>query len=448
MNKNQAELLSVTTASASQSESESETLVVSPKRALRVVSPARTGRVYELDRSLLRWLLEALGNPAIRFVLWNGEEVYLSSERPVARVHIRDRAALMKLSVNPELHFGETYSAGRVEVEGNFVQFLETMYRSLARVNARRVSPRRTRRLYRPRVNSLRAARDNIHHHYDIGNDFYRLWLDAELQYSCAYFPHPDASLEAAQLAKMEYVCRKLYLKPGERVIEAGCGWGGLARYMAKHYGVTVRAYNVSHEQIAYARERARREGLADQVEYIEDDYRAISGRCDAFVSVGMLEHVGAENYTVLGEVIHRSLAEHGRGLLHSIGRTRAAPMNAWIEKRIFPGAYPPSLREMLDVLAPGGFAVQDVENLRLHYARTLEHWLQRFEQVSDQVRDQFDENFVRAWRLYLSGSLAAFTASDLQLFQISFARRHKNDIPWTRADLYSDLGAGIHGKR
>jgi cyclopropane-fatty-acyl-phospholipid synthase len=312
----------------------------------------------------------------------------------------------------------------------------------MADARPRGFAQRRLRRArYRARANSLNGSRHNIHHHYDIGNDFYRLWLDDQMQYTCAYFPTPDASLEQAQIAKMDHVCRKLWLKPGDTVVEAGCGWGSLARHMARHYGVTVRAYNISAEQIRYARERARAEGLDGQVEYVEDDYRNIDGRYDAFVSVGMLEHVGTDNYGTLGEMIHRCLKDHGRGLLHSIGRNKAAPMNAWIEKRIFPGAYPPSLKEMLEVLEPGGFSALDVENLRLHYAKTLEHWLWRYEKAADRVREMFDESFLRAWRLYLSGSLAAFTSADLQLFQLTFARYNSIAIPWNRAYLYRDGG-------
>ena len=172
-------------------------------------------------------------------------------------------------------------------------------------------------------------------------------------------------------------------------------------------------------------------------MEFVEDDYRNIRGQCDAFVSVGMLEHVGRTNYTTLGAVIDACLAPHGRGLLHSIGRNQPCPMNAWIERRIFPGSYPPTLREMMTVLEPAGFSVLDVENLRLHYARTLEHWLARFEAHSDQIRTTHDADFTRAWRLYLAGSLAGFTTGWLQLFQVVFTRSGENAIPWTRADLY-----------
>jgi cyclopropane-fatty-acyl-phospholipid synthase len=220
--------------------------------------------------------------------------------------------------------------------------------------------------------------------------------------------------------------------------VEAGCGWGGLARFMAQHYGVSVRAYNISREQIAFARNKAKEMGLADKVEYIEDDYRNIKGKYDVFVSVGMLEHVGTRNFKTLGDVINRCLRPDGRGLIHSIGRNQPGQMSSWTERRIFPGAYAPALSEMMDIFEHHDFSVWDVENLRLHYATTIEHWLERYEQHTDSVADMFDESFVRAWRLYLCGSIASFASGTLGLFQILFARGDNNDVPWSRAYMYS----------
>ncbi|HKD36421.1 MAG TPA: cyclopropane-fatty-acyl-phospholipid synthase family protein, partial [Pirellulales bacterium] len=286
---------------------------------------------------------------------------------------------------------------------------------------------------------TLAQSRENVYHHYDIGNDFYRLWLDEQLLYTCAYFCEPTLTLEQAQVAKMDHVCRKVWLRPGDEVIEAGCGWGALALHMARRYGVRVRAFNASHEQILFAREQARREGLSDRVEFVEDDWRNISGACDAFVSVGMLEHVGRENYETLGDMVHRCLRPNGRGLIHSIGRNRPHPTDPWIERRIFPGAYPPAVKEMTTIFEPHGFSILDIENLRLHYAETLEHWLARFETARDQVARMFDERFVRMWRLYLAGSLAAFRSGCLQLFQIVFAPGSNHELPRTRLHQYSD---------
>jgi cyclopropane-fatty-acyl-phospholipid synthase len=393
-------------------------------------------RASALDRWLLDKLARGLGAASVRFRLWDGTEAALSDSPPVGTVVLKDRRALVDLIRDPELRFGEAYAAGRIEVQGDLVGVLEAGIR--ARLRADR-SPR-PRRL--PRSGS---SRENVRHHYDVGNDFYELWLDREMVYTCAYFDSPGATLEEAQRAKMEYVCRKAGLGPGMTVVEAGCGWGALALFMARNHGVTVKAYNVSSEQIRWARQRAKEEGLSDRVEFLEEDYRAIRGTFDAFISVGMLEHVGPGNYTVLGEVIARALTPKGRGLLHFIGRDRPEPLNTWMEKRIFPGAYPPTVGEVLErTFEPWGLSVLDVENLRLHYAKTAHEWRTRFEAAADGVASRFGESFARAWHLYLAGSEAAFRGGSLQLFQIAFARSGENDVPLTRASLYAASGDAL----
>ncbi len=401
---------------------------------------ATSGPVHAVERFLARQMLAFVDDAPIALALWNGEEIRASDTRPTARACIRDRGALWKLALNADLHFGDLYALGRVEVEGDLVRFLEAIYDGATRSPAPAALRGLRRFLNRPRHNNtLAGSRDHIAHHYDLGNAFYRLWLDEEaMQYTCAYYPEPAMTLEQAQRAKMDYVCRKVQLKPGDRVVEAGCGWGGLARHMARHYGVTVRSYNISREQIRYARDEAERQGLGERVEFVEDDYRNIrGGEYDVFVSVGMLEHVGRDNYPELGRVVDDCLAARGRGLIHSIGRNRPEPMNAWIEKRIFPGAYPPSLREMMGIFEPYRLSVLDVENIRLHYARTLTDWLERFERHAPDIEQTYDRAFVRAWRLYLAGSIAAFTTGHLQLFQVVFARQRNNELPSSRAHLY-----------
>ncbi len=393
-------------------------------------------RVFATERLLLSRMMHAIGNPPIQIVLWNGEEIS-SHENAVARVFIRDRGALLKLVADPELYFGELYSAQRVEVLGNLLDFLDAVYRVWPMRTQEKIGKKLLTTFYDVRRNTIPGSRRNICHHYDIGNDFYRLWLDERMVYTCAYFHKQDATLEKAQLAKLDHICRKLRLRPGEKVVEAGCGWGALALHMAGHYGVTVKAYNISREQIAFARQRARDEGLDGQVEFIEDDYRNVRGEFDAFVSVGMLEHVGTEHYQELGAVIDRSLKADGRGLIHSIGLNYPRPMDAWTERHIFPGANPPSLAQMMQIFEPYDFSVLDAENLRLHYAKTLEHWLRRYEDNADRVAEMFDTAFARAWRLYLAGSLTAFSTGGMQLFQVVFARADNNRIPWTRRYLY-----------
>ncbi len=432
MNKNRAALRNPATLASSR--------VAPVVRAADAPSLGVAGQrpVRDVERRLLRWLLRMVGDPPLRLVLWTGEEIGAGEGKPVARIVFRSPRVLWRVLLDPDINFGDEYSAGGIEVEGHIVELLEALYRaSPRRVSRGFIQTRILSSWRRARRNSLRGSRENIHHHYDIGNDFYRLWLDEQMVYTCAYFPDANITLEQAQSAKMDHVCRKLQLRPGQIVAEAGCGWGSLARHMARHYGVKVKAYNISHQQILYARERARAEGLDGQVEYIEDDYRNIRGEFDAFVSVGMLEHVGVDHYRELGAVVQRCLKDDGYGLIHTIGRNKARPMHEWIEKRIFPGAYPPALREMMEIFEPYEFSVLDVENLRLHYAKTLEHWLWRFEKAAERVAAMYDEAFVRAWRLYLAGSTAAFYGGELQLFQVVFAPRLNNDVPWTRAHLY-----------
>ncbi len=404
-------------------------------------STAPGSQVIAAETWLLRRMLRRLGNPAVALVLWDGRRITTSDAPPVASMRIHDRRALLGLLVNPELGFGDAYSDGRIDIDGDLVAFLEIVYRSGSSTKASGgfVRTQSARWLSRIHNNTIGRSRRNVHHHYDIRNDFYSIWLDERMLYTCAYYSDPEMTLEQAQIAKMDHVCRKLRLQPGQSVVEAGFGWGGLALHMARHFGVRVRAYNLSHEQTLFARRRARLEGLASAVEFIEDDYRNASGRCDAFVSVGMLEHVGREHYEDLGKVIDRCLQPQGYGLIHSIGRNRPFALNAWTQRRIFPGAYVPALAEIMDVLQPRNFSVLDVENLRLHYAKTLEHWLDRFQAHEDQVADMFDERFVRMWRLYLAGSIAGFTTGTLQLFQILFTRGDVNEIPWTRDWLYKD---------
>ncbi len=388
-------------------------------------------------------MLQRLGDLPLRLELPNGEAVEGTSERlPVATVTIHDYRTLLALIADPVFQFGEAYTAGAIDFDGDLRESLVEVYRRMKQRALPSWSERILPHLHPPRTNSLNGSQENIHHHYDLGNDFYRQWLDERMQYTCAYFAKPEFTLEQAQRAKLDHVCRKLRLRPGMEVVEAGCGWGGLALYMAEHYGVHVRAYNISAEQVAWANAAVRRNGLVDRVEFVRDDWRNISGQYDAFVSVGMLEHVGRKNYQLLGRTIQDCLKPDGMGLIHTIGQNTPQPMNAWIEKRIFPGAYPPTLKQMMEIFEGPDFSILDVENLRLHYAETLRHWLARFENASRAIGDTFDESFVRMWRLYLAGSAASFETGFLQLYQVVFAPGQSNQIPRTREHLHDTANA------
>lgn len=407
--------------------------------AIPAPEPPHDRRPLAIERRLLQWMLEQNGHAPICCVLWDGTRVSPRGVAPECELHIRDRGALWNLITNPEYQFPKMYVQGRVGVGDNLERVLAVVQRARRNLDPRALKRRMLTALFHPRSGSLAKARENIHDHYDIGNEFYRLWLDDQLVYTCAYFPTPEMSLEQAQIAKMDLVCRKLRLQPGESVVEAGCGWGALALHMARKYGVKVRAFNISKAQLAWARERAAREGLADAVEFVEGDYREIRGTYDAFVSVGMLEHVGPRHYPELARAMDRCLMASGRGLIHTIGTDRPGPLNTWIERHIFPGAYPPSLGEMMPLFGPSGFSILDIENLRKHYALTLRHWLMRFDAAQEKVLETFDPEFVRSWRFYFVSSESAFMAGHLQLFQVLFNRKGCNDIAWTRADLYRD---------
>jgi cyclopropane-fatty-acyl-phospholipid synthase len=406
-------------------------------------SPKQSGKSgAALEARLFRRLLRAVGNPPLALVLWNGEEVVPESAfgEDIVRVHVHNRGTLWRILCDPFFQFPESYAIGNLEIDGDLERAMCVIAHSAA--NA---SPTTTRwmTLFEKALHwggrtTLAASQKNIHHHYDIGNDFYRLWLDQNLLYTCAYFEDPQATLEAAQIAKMDHVCRKVVLQPGETVIEAGCGWGGFALHMARHYGVRVRAYNISKEQVAEARARAKAEGLDDRVEFILDDWRNITGSCDVFLSIGMLEHVGLKNYRRLGDVINRCLSPNGRGLIHTIGRNRPEVLDPWIERRIFPGARPPALSEMGAIFEPHQFSILEVENLRMHYAETLRHWLNRYEESIETVLRKYDARFVRMWRMYLAGSIAAFDSGTLQLFQVLFGRPRLNELPLTRSHQYA----------
>lgn len=392
-----------------------------------------------LERWLLRRLLKSMGEPGLRVRLWDGSVHWGTPDRArVPMVTVSNRRTLWRQLTRPRLHFGHDYSAGHLEIDNDLSEFMRTLFRATP-APERASFVHRLLPGHRPE-NRPAMVRPNIHPGHKLGTDFCRLWLDPELSHSCAYFPDPAMDLERAQHAKMELICRKLRLQPGQTVVEAGCGWGALARYMAGRHGVRVLACDVSRERITYARQRAQADGIDHRVQFVEDDYRNIAGNFDAFVSVGMLEHLDASRYRELGASIQRCLKPTGLGLLHSVGHSRVGRPRPWSEVQLFPGVEPPTLTEMLSVLEPNGLSVLDVENLRPHGALTLQHWRQRFEQRVAEPGAQLDEYLVRAWRLYLAAAIAGFDTGRLQLFQLLFTPWRNAAGAWNRRALYDPM--------
>jgi cyclopropane-fatty-acyl-phospholipid synthase len=288
----------------------------------------------------------------------------------------------------------------------------------------------------RREINDRKGAERTVAHHYDISNELYRLFLDEDLQYSCAYYETGAETLEEAQDAKKELIAAKLCLRPGLSVLDIGCGWGGLALHLARTRGVNVRGITLSQAQLPVARVRAQAQNLAAQAEFVLEDYRETKGAFDRIVSVGMFEHVGRGHYDEFFRQIASLLAEDGVALLHTIGRADGpGATSPWIDRYIFPGGYIPALSEIMPAVERAGLYVTDIEVWRLHYAYTLRAWRERFEARLDDVRAMFDERFCRMWRFYLAASEAAFRYGGHEVFQIQLARR-QDAVPRTRRYL------------
>jgi cyclopropane-fatty-acyl-phospholipid synthase len=286
--------------------------------------------------------------------------------------------------------------------------------------------------------NPAGRSRKNVAHHYDLSGALYDLFLDEDRQYSCAYFKLDDMALEEAQEAKKAHIAGKLLLKPGMRILDIGCGWGGMGLTLARDYGAQVLGVTLSEEQHRIANQRARDEGLEDYAKFELIDYRDVEGTFDRIVSVGMFEHVGAPQYRTYFNKINELLTEDGIALIHTIGRAKPpGATNPWISKYIFPGGYVPSMSEMTAAVEQSGLITTDLEVWRLHYAETLRHWYDRFMVRVDEARRLYDDQFCRMWRFYLMASEMTFRLDKQVVFQVQLSRR-QDALPLTRDYLYS----------
>jgi cyclopropane-fatty-acyl-phospholipid synthase len=357
---------------------------------------------------------------------------------PPVAVRFANATAQRGVLLDPELRIGEAYMDGTLMIErGSIADLLEILFRQ-QRIAAPTwaAPPRLLRHSFRrvQQFNLRSRSRRNVAHHYDLDGRLYQLFLDADQQYSCAYFESEGQSLDDAQLAKKRHLAAKLLLRdPGKRVLDIGCGWGGLALYLAELTGARLTGITLSREQLEVARERASELGLDERVAFRMQDYRDVAEQYDRIVSVGMFEHVGVGHYDAFFRTCARVLDRDGVMVLHSIGRSEGpSSTNAWIDKYIFPGGYIPSLSEVLPAIERSGLLVTDIEILRLHYAETLKAWRERFLAHREEVERLYDARFVRMWEFYLASSEMAFRESDMVVFQIQMAKR-KSVVPQTR---------------
>jgi cyclopropane-fatty-acyl-phospholipid synthase len=357
-------------------------------------------------------------------------------DAPVCTVRLHNRLVDYRLFRNPGLAVPEAYMDGTLTVEeGTIRDFIEICTRNYRHLENHPLF--RLARLFDwakfGQFNPMGKAQQNVAHHYDLSDQLYRLFLDRDRQYSCAYFTEQDTDLESAQLAKKRHLASKLLLKSGQKVLDIGCGWGGLGLYLAQARNVNVKGVTLSREQHAIAVERVKESGLANRVNFQLQDYREERARYDRIISVGMFEHVGKRNYREFFTTVRDLLSDDGVMLLHSIGRfDTPSPINPFIRKYIFPGADIPALSEIMTAIEPLGLYVTDIEILRLHYAETLREWRERFLQNRDKARDIYDERFCRMWEIYLLLCEMGFRYERLMVFQLQLTKK-LDTLPLTR---------------
>jgi cyclopropane-fatty-acyl-phospholipid synthase len=364
---------------------------------------------------------------------------------PDVTLRLNNARAPRRIFFNPRLGMGEAYMDGDVSVDGDDIMGLVELIRRNSpwekggEIGDAKPLRRLFNQLARPfrQFNNLAASRSNVAHHYDLSNDFYRLWLDDDMQYSCAYWTEANDTLERAQLTKKAHIAAKLLLHPGQKILDIGCGWGGMALYLNKVADVEVLGITLSTEQLKLARERARAAGVCDKIRFELLDYRVLAKRApgtfDRIVSVGMFEHVGVPQFDTFFRACANLLKDDGVMLLHTIGRLgKPGSTDAFTRKYIFPGGYIPALSETLAASEKVKLIASDVETLRLHYAMTLREWYQRVQSNREAVIAQYDARFYRMWIFYLAGATAAFESGGMGNYQIQFTRSRRA-IPITR---------------
>jgi cyclopropane-fatty-acyl-phospholipid synthase len=363
--------------------------------------------------------------------------VYQGEPGPQVAIRLKDKSLYRKLFLHPELVAGEAYMDERLVIESGSLRDLLTLFF----LNSRKIRShpvqkmlnttlKRIKKLHQK--NDEKVSRANVQHHYDLSNELYRLFLDSDMNYSCAYYEEGD-DLEIAQQRKLRHIAAKLDLKPGQRVLDIGCGWGGMALYMAAAAEVEVLGITLSTEQLELARQRARERGLDNRVRFELMDYRKVEGTFDRIVSIGMFEHVGVVNYDAFFAKVAELLKPDGVALLHAIGRKgKPSSTSSWIRKYIFPGGYSPSLSEVFPSVERSGLWVTDVEILRLHYAKTLRAWHERFQANREKIARLLDERFCRMWEFYLIGSELTFQFGGHMVWQMQMAKL-RDTLPLTR---------------
>lgn len=391
-----------------------------------------------MEKRLLGKMFEKVAQDPFDVIYWDGSKVEYGEGNPKFKLILNKPLMADVILKDASLVLGEAYMNGDVDFEGDITDILDLGYRNLDTFST---PPKIISKLIKAKNTPLKKQKEDIHYHYDIGNDFYALWLDESMSYSCGYFKNQDDTLNQAQINKTEYILEKLNLQPGETLLDIGSGWGELIIRAAHRYGVKSLGITLSEEQYNATKARISKEGLQGQVDVELLDYRELvaSGRrFDKIVSVGMVEHVGKANIPLYLESVSKLLNEQGLVLLQVITKQiETETTNSWIDKYIFPGGYIPAIRELIYPMADNDLHLQDLESLRLHYARTLEHWIVNFDNNIDKIKTMFDNRFIRMWQIYLNACIASFNYSVVDLHQILLVKGVNNSLPMTRDYIY-----------
>lgn len=388
-----------------------------------------------VDKVFYKSLFKNLFSNPCLVEFWDGDMEQYGEGEVKFEIILREPIPKSEIMADPSLAFGEAYMHGKIEIEGSVRDVVESLYNnkdSFLHQNPAYL------KLAKFIANNLKQSKENAQFHYDIGNDFYQLWLDETMTYSCAYFKSPSDTLAQAQKNKVDHILRKLNLRAGQHLLDIGCGWGELIITATQKYQVKALGITLSREQYDKVQERIDHENLNDLVNVQLLDYREIKNQTfDRVVSVGMLEHVGKEHLGKYFATVHRLLGDEGISLLHTITGREEAQTNSWIDKYIFPGGYIPTVSELIKYMEDYGFYLYDVESLRNHYTRTLEHWAENFEQALPLIRQNKDDTFIRMWRLYLNSAASSFHSGNIDLHQFLFSKGPNNRLPWTREYIY-----------
>lgn len=363
---------------------------------------------------------------------WDGEVENYGNGDAKFKLIFHEPISKTDIVKDPSMTFGEAYMTRKIDIDGSLEDVVASLYNNKESFLHTHTQLAKLGMIL---SNSLKKSKENIRHHYDIGNDFYRLWLDETLTYSCAYFKSPNDSLAKAQRNKIEHTLKKLGLSEGDALLDIGCGWGELILTAAKEYHVKATGITLSTEQYKKVQERIKAENLQNHVDVQLIDYRELKNqKFDRVVSIGMVEHVGKNHLDEYFTVVNQLLNEGGVSLLHCITSIEDGATNSWIDKYIFPGGYIPAMKELVRLMADHGNYLLDVESLRRHYGKTLEHWAKNFENALPEIRKTKDETFIRMWRLYLNSCAASFNCGNIDIHQFLFSKGVNNTLPWVRA--------------